>query len=201
MNTPVISATGLWTPPNSISNEELVNSYNMWADIWNRERGADISAGVIEPKTHSSVEFIEKASGIKSRYVIDKTGILDPDIMAPRIAERPNDRISVLAEIAVHAARDALERSGRKAEDIDAVICAASLWVLEPDGADQLMGLIHEAWEQGVPVPWDNFEDIGSDSSSSSIISLSLRPSSRRLSSSARSNPNRSCRDLWISMK
>ena len=114
MNTPVISATGLWTPPNSISNEELVNSYNMWADIWNRERGADISAGVIEPKTHSSVEFIEKASGIKSRYVIDKTGILDPDIMAPRIAERPNDRISVLAEIAVHAARDALADEDRR---------------------------------------------------------------------------------------
>jgi len=126
MNTPVISATGLWTPPNSISNEELVHSYNVWADNWNRERAADISAGLIEPKTHSSVEFIQKASGIKSRFVIDKAGILDPDIMAPRIAERPNDRISVLAEIAVNAARDALERSGRKAEDVDAVICAAS---------------------------------------------------------------------------
>ena len=126
MKTPVISATGLWTPPHSISNAELVESYNQWADNWNLEREADIASGAIEPKTHSSVEFIEKASGIKSRYVINKSGVLDPDIMAPRIAERPNDKISVLAEIAVNAARQALDRAGRKPEDIDAVICAAS---------------------------------------------------------------------------
>lgn len=126
MKTPVISATGLWTPRDSVSNEELVASYNTWADIWNKERAADISAGLLEPKTHSSVEFIEKASGIKSRYVIDKSGILDPDIMAPRIPERPNEQVSVMAEIAVHAARDALERAGRKPEDVEAVICAAS---------------------------------------------------------------------------
>ncbi len=126
MKTAVISATGLWTPPHSISNAELVASYNTWADNWNRERAADISAGLVEPKTHSSVEFVEKASGIKSRYVIDKAGVLDPDIMAPRIPERPNDQISVLAEMAVHAARQAMERAGRKPEDVDAVICAAS---------------------------------------------------------------------------
>ena len=126
MKTPVISATGLWTPPHSISNAELVQSYNKWADTWNRERAADISSGLIEPKTHSSVEFIEKASGIKSRYVVDKSGILDTDIMAPRIAERSNDQLSVQAEMAVLAAREALERAGRKAQDVGAVICAAS---------------------------------------------------------------------------
>ncbi len=126
MKNAVISSTGLWTPPHSISNEELVASYNAWADNWNRERDADIASGLIEPKTHSSVEFIEKASGIKSRYVMNKTGVLDPDIMAPRIPERPNEQISVLAEIAVNAARQALERAGRKPEDVDAVICAAS---------------------------------------------------------------------------
>jgi beta-ketodecanoyl-[acyl-carrier-protein] synthase len=126
MKNAVISSTGLWTPPYSISNEELVAAYNAWVDNWNRERDADITSGLIEPKTYSSVEFIEKASGIKSRYVMNKTGVLDPDIMAPRIPERPNEQISVMAEIAVNAAREALERAGRKPEDVDAVICAAS---------------------------------------------------------------------------
>ncbi|MEZ5998474.1 MAG: beta-ketoacyl-ACP synthase III [Hyphomonas sp.] len=126
MNTAVISSTGLWTPPNSISNEELVASYNAWAANWNREREADIGAGLIEPKPMSSVEFIEKASGIKARYVMNKTGVIDPDIMAPRIPERANDQISVMAEMAVKAATEALERAGRKPEDVDAVICAAS---------------------------------------------------------------------------
>ncbi|OZB18145.1 MAG: beta-ketoacyl-ACP synthase III [Hyphomonas sp. 34-62-18] len=126
MPSPVISATGLWTPPNSISNAELVASYNAWADTWNLENAADISSGLLEPKPHSSVEFIEKASGIKARYVIDKDGVLDPDIMTPRIPERPNEQISVMAEMAVHAAREALKRAGRDPKDVDAVICAAS---------------------------------------------------------------------------
>jgi beta-ketodecanoyl-[acyl-carrier-protein] synthase len=126
MKTAVISATGLWTPPNTISNAELVASYNAWADRWNAGHAADIAAGTEAAKTHSSVEFIEKASGIKSRYVIDKAGVLDPDVMAPQIAERPNGEISVLAEMAVHAAREAMTRAGRRPEDVDAVICAAS---------------------------------------------------------------------------
>ncbi len=126
LSTPVISATGLWTPAQSISNAELVESYNAWADNWNRENEAEIKSGLVEPKTHSSVEFIEKASGIKSRFVVDKAGVIDPDIMAPRIPERPNDQISVLAEMAVLAARDALKTAGRDPKDIGAVICAAS---------------------------------------------------------------------------
>ncbi len=126
MTKPVITATGLYTPPNSVSNEELVASFNAWADKWNDAHAADIEAGRAEPKPHSSVEFIEKASGIKSRYVIDKSGVVNPDVMAPRIPERSNDDISVLAEIAVLAARQALETAGRDAKDIDAVICAAS---------------------------------------------------------------------------
>lgn len=126
MATAVISATGLWTPPNTVTNEELVESFNAWADRWNSEHADEISTGTLEAKTHSSVEFIEKASGIKARYVIDKTGVIDPERMVPNIPERPNDQISVLAEIAVEAARIALEKAGRKPEDVDAVICAAS---------------------------------------------------------------------------
>jgi beta-ketodecanoyl-[acyl-carrier-protein] synthase len=126
MPTAVISATGLWTPSESVSNAELVETFNAWADKWNAEHANEISTGAVQPKPHSSVEFIEKASGIKSRYVVDKSGIVDPDIMCPRIPERPNEDISVLAEIAVEAAKQALETAGRAPDDIGAVICAAS---------------------------------------------------------------------------
>lgn len=123
---PVISATGLYTPPHSVSNEELVSSFNAWADLWNTDHADDIAAGRAAPKTHSSVEFIEKASGIKSRYVVDKAGVIDPRRMTPDIPERPNEQISVLAEIAVTSAREALEKAGRDPAHVDAVICAAS---------------------------------------------------------------------------
>lgn len=117
---PVISSTGLFTPKDIISNEELVASFNAYADRYN---AAHPDA---EPLTHSSVEFVEKASGIKSRHVIDKTAIVDPDIMEPRYPERPNDQISLMAEIGVAACRDALQSANRDIEDVDAVLCAAS---------------------------------------------------------------------------
>jgi len=126
MPTPVISATGLWTPSQSVSNDELVASYNQWADKWNAAHAAEIEAGTAEAKTHSNAEFIEKASGIKARFVIDKAGVIDPEIMRPNIPERPNEQISVLAEIAVNAAKQALEAAGRDPADVGAVLCAAS---------------------------------------------------------------------------
>jgi len=126
MTRPVISATGLWTPPETVSNEELVDSFNAWADKWNTAHSEEIAAGQCAAKPHSSVEFIEKASGIKSRHVIDKTGVVDPDTMCPRIPERADTEISVMAEIAVNAAQRALERAGRAPGDVDAVLCAAS---------------------------------------------------------------------------
>lgn len=126
MATPVISATGLWTPKQSISNEELVESFNTWSDLWNSEHASEIEAGTLVAKPRSNVEFIEKASGIKSRFVVDKEGVLNPATMRPSIPERPDDQISILAEIAVNAARQALERANRSPEDVDAVICAAS---------------------------------------------------------------------------
>jgi beta-ketodecanoyl-[acyl-carrier-protein] synthase len=123
---PVLSATGLFTPTDSISNEELVASFNTYVDAENAANAAAIAAGEVEPLQPSSVEFIEKASGIKSRFVIAKAPILDPAIMAPRWDDRSNEDLSVLAEIGVKAARDALARAGRRAEDVDAVICACS---------------------------------------------------------------------------
>ena len=118
--TPVISATGLYTPTDTISNAELVASYNAYADLFNAQNPD------AEPLVHSSVEFIVKASGIQSRNVIDKSAILDPAIMEPRYAERPNDQISLMAEIGVAACRDALAKVGRDSADVDAVLCAAS---------------------------------------------------------------------------
>ena len=126
MPKPVISATGLFTPTDSISNEELVESFNLYVERHNNAHAADIAAGNATALTPSSVEFIEKASGIKSRFVLSKAPILDPEIMAPRIPERSNDELSVLAEMAVKAARDALDRAGRDAADVDAVLCACS---------------------------------------------------------------------------
>jgi beta-ketodecanoyl-[acyl-carrier-protein] synthase len=123
---PVISATGLFTPSDSISNEELVASFNDYVARFNATNEAAIAAGGIEALQASSVEFIEKASGIKSRFVLSKDPILDPDIMCPRLPERANEEISVLAEIGVAAARDALARAGRDAKDVDAVLCACS---------------------------------------------------------------------------
>ena len=105
MPTPVISATGLFTPSDSISNAELVTSFNTYVAAHNAENSAAILAGEVAALEPSSVEFIEKASGIKARYVLAKAPILDPEIMAPRWDERPNEQISVLAEIGVAAAK------------------------------------------------------------------------------------------------
>ena len=124
--TAVISATGLWTPKDSVSNEELVEGFNAYVDKWNSENAADIEAGTKEALTYSNAGFIEKASGIKSRYVMSKAPMLDPNIMAPRIPARSNDEPSVLAEMAVKAAKQALETAGRKPEDVGAVIVACS---------------------------------------------------------------------------
>ncbi len=126
MTKAVISSTGLWTPKDSISNDELVASYNTWAERWNAENEARITSGEATAKPLSSSSFIEKASGIKSRFVISKDAVLDPDIMAPRIKERPDEEISILAEIAVAAAKDALTNANRAAKDVDAVLVACS---------------------------------------------------------------------------
>jgi beta-ketodecanoyl-[acyl-carrier-protein] synthase len=123
---PVISSTGLFTPDETITNEELVESFNRYVERFNTEHAEAIETGEIEPLQPSSVEFIEKASGIKARHVMAKEPILDPAIMAPRWPERSNEELSILAEIGVKAARQALERAGREAADVDAVLCAAS---------------------------------------------------------------------------
>ena len=126
MPQPVIAATGLYVPEQSISNSELVTAFNAYVEGFNSANAVAIAEGRVAALLPSSVAFIEKASGIKSRFVMDKAGILDPAIMRPCLPERPNDQLSILAEMAVAAAREAIGTWGRPASEIDAVICAAS---------------------------------------------------------------------------
>ncbi|MDD0972797.1 beta-ketoacyl-ACP synthase III [Pseudomonas fontis] len=126
MHNVVISGTGLYTPANSISNEELVESFNAYVNQFNADNAGAIERGEVQALAESSAAFIEKASGIKSRFVMDKAGILDPQRMTPRLPERANDEPSILCEMAVAAAKQALERAGRTAADVDAVIVACS---------------------------------------------------------------------------
>ncbi|WP_115291953.1 beta-ketoacyl-ACP synthase III [Ectopseudomonas mendocina] len=126
MHNVVISGTGLYTPANSISNDELVASFNAYVQQFNADNAEAIARGEVEALSESSTAFIEKASGIKSRFVIDKDGILDPQRMVPRIPERDNEQWGILCEMAVGAAKQALERAGKTVADIDGVIVACS---------------------------------------------------------------------------
>ena len=126
MKNVVISGTGLHRPPHVITNAELVQAFNAYADLHNERQAPRIAAGEMQPLMHSSVEFIEKASGIRQRYVIDKAGVLDPTRMRPRFAPRPDGELSLMAEIAVDAARQALAAAGKTGADIDGVLCAAA---------------------------------------------------------------------------
>lgn len=122
----VISGTGLYTPPESISNEELVIAFNAFVDLHNTEHAAAIEAGDMEALTYSDAAFIEKASGIKSRHVVNKSGIIDPKIMHPVIRTRSNDEPSLLAEMAVDAAKQAMEMAGKTPDQVDAVLAGCS---------------------------------------------------------------------------
>ena len=121
-----ISGTGLYTPKEKISNEELVQSFNKYVDEFNDINSEDIKNGKTQPLEKSSAEFIEKASGVKSRYVQNKTGILDTSFMRPKLRERSEEELSNLAEMGVIAAKDAIKNSNIDVDDIDAVIVACS---------------------------------------------------------------------------
>ena len=122
----VITGSGLFTPPHRISNEELVTAYNAWAEADNARHAEAIAAGQRAARELSSAEFIVKASGIHSRHVMDRDGVLNPARMCPNLPERDNDSLSLQAEMAVAAGRDALAAAGRDAAEIDMVIVACS---------------------------------------------------------------------------
>tara|TARA_Y100000310_G_scaffold2850_1_gene3817 strand:- start:3638 stop:4762 length:1125 start_codon:yes stop_codon:yes gene_type:complete len=122
----VISGVGVWHPKDSITNEELVDSYNAYVDAFNEENKAQIESGDVAAMPYSSAEFIEKASGIKSRYIYQKEGALDITRMKPKIAPRADDELSHQAEIAVEAAKLALASANVTANEIDAVIVSCA---------------------------------------------------------------------------
>jgi len=126
MHQPVISGTGVFTPSETISNEELVEAFNAYVDLFNEENKAAIEAGEVEAKAYSSVDFIVAASGIHQRYVMDKTGILDPRVMHPLLRQRSDEEPGIMAEMALDACTKALKSAGKSPEDVDAVIVAAS---------------------------------------------------------------------------
>lgn len=122
----VISGTGLYTPPYSISNDELVGAFNAYVEKFNLENSNAIEAGDIEALKPSSSEFIKKASGIENRYVMAKDGILDTDVMMPIIPQRANSEVSLQAGMAIEAAKQAMQAANKTKDDIDLIIVACS---------------------------------------------------------------------------
>ncbi len=122
----VITGTGLYTPEHAIDNDALVAAFNTWVDKENEEHAEAIARGEREPLAYSSSEFIEKASGIKSRYVLNASGILDPQRMRPKLPQRSNEELSAQGEMATAAAHQALAAAKVAASDIELVIVACS---------------------------------------------------------------------------
>lgn len=121
-----ITGTGLFTPPQSISNDELVASFNAYVEAENARNADAIARGEMKALETSSADFITSASGIGRRYAMDRKGILDPAILAPRIPERPSSEHSIQCEMAIAAATEALAQAGTTAANIGAVIVACS---------------------------------------------------------------------------
>lgn len=122
----VITGTGLFTPPFSISNDELVASLTIAVERWNEEHAAKIEAGELAERPVPNAEFIERASGIKSRYVMEKTGVLDPDRLRPHLPLRGEDELGLQAEMALPAILEALAQAGRRPDEVDCVIVGCS---------------------------------------------------------------------------
>ena len=126
MTAVVISGTGLFVPPFTISNAELVESLTASVEQWNAEHAEGIADGSIVARQTPDEEFIVKASGIRSRYVMEKEGVLDPARMRPHLELRGEDQLGIQAEMALPAIHQALAQAGRSPADVDAVIVGCS---------------------------------------------------------------------------
>ncbi len=121
-----IAGTGIWYPDDSISNDEIVESFNAYVDSFNDNNKDAINNNEVLKLEYSSTEFIEKASGIKTRHVIDKKGILDINKMMPSVVHEDASKMSIHAEVGIKAALKALDNAKMSASDIDAVILGTS---------------------------------------------------------------------------
>lgn len=122
----VLSGTGRYVPKNKVSNEALVASFNQYVANFNHAHQAEIEANTVQALQPSSSEFIEKASGIKNRYLVDADGLLDPTRLRPRLTARPDEEMSVQCEMAYHAAWAALDEAQVRPEDIDLVLVSCT---------------------------------------------------------------------------
>jgi beta-ketodecanoyl-[acyl-carrier-protein] synthase len=121
-----ITGSGVWAPEHVLTNEALCVAFNEFVRRDNARNADAIAAGAREALKESTPEFIEKASGIKNRYVHDLSGLLDPERMCPNIPDRPDDALSVQAEYSLRAAQKALAAAGRAGEDVDLVVLGCS---------------------------------------------------------------------------
>jgi beta-ketodecanoyl-[acyl-carrier-protein] synthase len=121
-----ITGTGLFTPPDSVSNAELVASLTEAALKWNAEHAEEIARGETVERALPDEEFIVKASGIERRYVMEKSGVLDPARLRPRLDTRSEDQLGIQAEMSMPAIHEALAQAGRAPGDVDAVIVGCS---------------------------------------------------------------------------
>ena len=146
MGNVVISGTGMFVPPDTVSNEMLVDSYNEHSIQWNEKNKEAIERGELEAREQSSASFIEKASGIKSRYFMDGKGPTEVGRMYPYLSKlAPEDNMGTPAQVrmAYEAAMGALEEAGLTGEDIDMVIISASIWErFIPSMATELQSLL-----------------------------------------------------------
>jgi beta-ketodecanoyl-[acyl-carrier-protein] synthase len=126
MNDILISGSGIYTFDESISNGELVTSFNRYVEQYNKIHAVKIASGDMLALEESSEDFIVRVSGIKSRYVVNKSGILDPSIMRPQIKEYSEEGRSLQADMGEKAARLALQQASKSPDQVDAVMVACT---------------------------------------------------------------------------
>src|SRR5262245_26426388 len=103
MHRVIISGIGAEIPEPVITNDELVESFNSWVEMENARRARTGEAQLQK----SDSAFVEHASGVRTRHVIEREGILDPTRMTPRIPARPDDALSLEAEFGIASAKKA----------------------------------------------------------------------------------------------
>ena len=115
MNIAAITGIGFVVPKDCITNDELVRSYNRFAENYNKQNPN-------QQLEMSSSEFIYTASGVRQRFVYNKSGILNIDRMMPEVQHRMNASISLQAEFALKASLMAIKKAKIDPQDIDAII-------------------------------------------------------------------------------
>lgn len=122
----VVTGSGAFLPPHTVSNAALCEAYNVWARGENARNADAIAAGRLPAILESSPEYVERAAGIRERRFVNASGVLDPARLCPDIADRPDEQLSVQAELGKAAALRALEAAGRHGEEIDLVVVGSS---------------------------------------------------------------------------